>query len=59
MVHIYKEYYSATEKNEIMPLQQHDRTRDYHTKGNKSDRERQTHDIIYMQNLKKEKKRYK
>ena len=42
------EYYSAIRENSNM-----DATRDYHTKGSKSERERQIpYDITYMWNIK-------
>ena len=44
------EYYSI--KKKYCHLQQHDGTRGYHAKWNKSDRERQVYDLTYMWNLK-------
>ena len=47
------EYYSAIKKNEIMPYAATWMQLDYHTKGSKSERERQIpDDITYMWNLK-------
>ena len=46
------EYYSGIKKNEIMPFAATYRHRDYHTKRNKSERERQIPNVIYRYNLK-------
>ena len=46
------EYYSVIKKNEIMPFAATYRHRDYHTKWNKSERERQIPYVIYKCNLK-------
>ena len=52
-IHIHiKECYSAIGKNEII-CSNMDGTRDYHSKWNKSEREKQIlYDITYMRNLK-------
>ena len=54
VVHIYNGTLVRHKKNEIMPFASNmDANRDYHTKWNKSERERQTpYDITYMWNLK-------
>ena len=47
------EYHSAIKKNEAMPFYSHmDGPRDYRGKQNRSERERQIHDITCMWNLK-------
>ena len=50
MRHIYTvEYYSAIKKNKMSSAAKMNGPGDYHTKGSKSDRERQTsNDIAYM-----------